>query len=228
MRVIRTEGADAVVMQIYDALRLAEQEGLDLVEVAPNQTPPVCRLLDYGKFQFVQDKKAREARRTQKVHSSDMREVRLTPNIAEHDIQSKIRSVSGLLDDGSKVRVAVFFRGRQITHPELAIRVLRRVAEGVASKAKLEKPPTMEQRSLSIILSPAAIKAPGAADDGQAEVPTQQSGPAPTVARPAGAAGIRQTSGPAQQSGPVPTPTTPAGAAGARQTSVPAQQPGGN
>lgn len=188
MRVIRTEGTDAIVMQIYDALRLAEQEGLDLVEVAPNQNPPVCRLLDYGKFQFVQDKKAREARRTQKVHSSDMREVRLTPTIAEHDIQSKIRSVSSLLDDGSKVRVAVFFRGRQITHPELAIKVLRKVAEGVASKAKLEKPPTMEQRSLSIILSPSAKT--GGAEDGQAQasVPAQQPGFAPAATRPAGAA----------------------------------------
>ncbi len=126
---------------------------------------------------------------------------RLTPTIAEHDIQSKIRSVSALLDDGSKVRVAVFFRGRQITHPELAIKVLRKVAEGVASKAKLEKPPTMEQRSLSIILSPSAIRPPGAADDGQTGVPVQQPGLAPAATKPAGAADIRPTSVPAQQPG---------------------------
>jgi translation initiation factor IF-3 len=156
--VIKTEGADAIVMQIYDALRLAEQEGLDLVEVAPNQSPPVCRLLDYGKFKFIQAKKSREARRGQRVRTSEMREIRLSPGIAEHDIQSKIRNVSELLDDGAKVRVAVFFRGRQITHPELAVKVLRRVAEGVAAKAKLEKAPTMEGRSLSIILAPAGLQ----------------------------------------------------------------------
>jgi translation initiation factor IF-3 len=178
VRVIRSEGSEAVVMQIYDALRLAEQEGLDLVEVAPNQNPPVCRLLDYGRFKFIQDKKAREVRKTQRVHSSEMREIRLTPTIAEHDILSKIRSVGELLDDGAKVRVAVFFRGRQITHPELAIRVLRRVAEGVASKAKLEKPPTMEQRSLSIILAPSAQRGgvPATAREEETGQPAPQPG----------------------------------------------------
>jgi translation initiation factor IF-3 len=152
--VIREEGGEAVVMQIYDALRLAEQEGIDLVEVSPNQSPPVCRLLDYGKFRFIQAKKAREVKKGQKLRN-EMREVRLTPGIAEHDIDSKIRSVAELLDDGAKVRVAVFFRGRQITHPELAVRVLRRVAEAVAAKAKLERAPLMEGRALSIILAPA-------------------------------------------------------------------------
>jgi translation initiation factor IF-3 len=159
-------------MQIYDALRLAEQEGLDLVEVSPNQSPPVCRLLDYGKYRFDQAKKAREVRKTQKVRGSELREVRLSPSIAEHDIESKIRSVVGLLEDGDKVRVAVYFRGRQSTHPELAVKVLRKVAEGVATKAKLEKPLTMEGRALSIVLAPAgpAPKAPQAAD-GQAPAP---------------------------------------------------------
>ncbi len=167
-------------MQIYDALRLAEQEGLDLVEVAPNQSPPVCRLLDYGKFRFIQAKKTREVKKTQKFRN-EMREVRLTPGIAEHDVESKIRSVSDLLDDGAKVRVAVFFRGRQITHPDLAVKVLRKVAEGVASKAKLERAPLMEGRSLSIILAPAVTQAapqPPKAADGI-------TGPAAPVAPPA-------------------------------------------
>ena len=87
VRVIREEGSEAVVMQIHDALRLAEQEGTDLVEVSPNQSPPVCRLLDYGKFKFIQAKKAREVRKTQRVRN-ELREVRLTPGIAEHDIES--------------------------------------------------------------------------------------------------------------------------------------------
>ena len=150
-------------MQIYDALRLAEQEGLDLVEVSPNQSPPVCRLLDYGKFRFIQAKKAREVKKTQKSHASDLREIKLSPNIAENDVQYRIKMVGDHLDEGSKVKVAVYFKGRQITHPELAVKVLRRVAEAVASKAKLERPPTMEARSLSIILSPAqAVRPPDA------------------------------------------------------------------
>lgn len=155
VRVIRTEGGDAVVMQFYDALRLAEQEGLDLVEVSPNQSPPVCRLLDYGKFKYIAEKKAREAGRTQKVRTGDLREIKLSPNIAENDVEYRIKMVGKHLDEGSKVKVAVYFKGRQITHPELAVKVLRRVAEAVASKAKLERPPTMEARALSIILAPA-------------------------------------------------------------------------
>jgi translation initiation factor IF-3 len=179
--VIRTEGSEAIVMQLYDALRLAEQEGLDLVEVSPNQSPPVCRLLDYGKFKFAQSKKAREIRKTQKVRTSEMREVRLSPSIAEHDMQSKIRSVGDLLDDGAKVKVAVMLRGRQRSHPELAVNVLRKVAEGVAAKAKLEVRPTMEARSLSIILAPSAQPGqPPVQKVVTATTPTPNSGDAPS------------------------------------------------
>ncbi len=153
-------------MQIYDALRLAEQESVDLVEVSPNQSPPVCRLLDYGKFRFIQAKKDREVKKTQKSHAGELREIKLSPNIAENDVQYRIKMVADHLDEGSKVKVAVYFKGRQITHPELAVKVLRRVAEAVASKAKLERPPTMEARSLSIILSPAqAARPPDAAPE---------------------------------------------------------------
>jgi len=195
VRVIREEGGEAIVMQIYDALRMAEQESLDLVEVSPNQSPPVCRLLDYGKFKFIQAKKAREGRKGQKTRTSEMREVRLTPTIAEHDVQSKIRSVAELLDDGAKVRVAVFFRGRQVTHPELAVKVLRKVAEGVAAKAKLERPPLMEGRALSIILAPAGQQARPAAPE--------QSEPEPGVTAP-------QPAVPAAKDRPEPGPAVPA------------------
>jgi translation initiation factor IF-3 len=123
------------------------------VEVSPNQSPPVCKLLDYGRFKFVQAKKAKEARRTQV--RTEQREVQLTPRIGEHDIEAKIRTVRELLVDGAKVKVSVKFRGREITHPDLAVKVLRRVAEAVAASAKLERAPTMEARSLSIILAPA-------------------------------------------------------------------------
>lgn len=123
------------------------------MEVSPNQSPPVCKLLDYGRFKFVQAKKAKEARRTQV--RTEQREVQLTPRIGEHDIEAKIRTVRELLVDGAKVKVSVKFRGREITHPDLAVKVLRRVAEAVAASAKLERAPTMEARSLSIILAPA-------------------------------------------------------------------------
>jgi len=141
-------------------LELAEQEGLDLVEVAPTQSPPVCRLLDYGRFKFVQSKKAREAKKSRS--RTTLREVRMRPRIGDHDIEAKTRRVRNLLGEGAKVKVSVFFRGREITHPELAVRLLRRVAEAVAAEAKLERPPQMEARSLSIILAPAAENPSGA------------------------------------------------------------------
>lgn len=155
---------ETVVVPLERALVLAEENGLDLVEVSPNQNPPVCKLLDYGRFKFVQAKKAKEARKTQA--RNEQREVQLTPRIGEHDIEAKIKTVRGLLTDGAKVKVAVKFRGREITHPDLAVKVLRRVAEAVAAEAKLEKPPTMEARSLSIILSPAGAQPVGAATGG--------------------------------------------------------------
>ena len=133
---------------------MAEEQGLDLVEVAPNQSPPVCKILDYGRFKFVQAKKAKEARKSQV--RTVQREVRLRPKTGEHDVQAKIRKVRSLLGEGAKVKVSVLLRGREHTHPEIAVKVLRRVAEAVAADAKLERPPTMEQRALSIVLAPAA------------------------------------------------------------------------
>ncbi|MEX0762077.1 MAG: translation initiation factor IF-3 [Dehalococcoidia bacterium] len=155
VRVIRGEESnESVVMSTDEALQLAEEEGLDLVEVAPNQSPPVCRLLDYGRFKFIQAKKAKEAKKASKGRT-ELREVRMRPRISEHDLQARIRVVKRLLEDGAKVRVAVIFRGREQTHPEIAMKVLRRIAEGVAGEAKLERAPSMEARALSILLSPA-------------------------------------------------------------------------
>lgn len=156
MRVIRGESSsESVVMSLKDALDMAQDEGLDLVEVGPNQNPPVCRLLDYGKFKFIQNKKQREARKVSR-NASKQKEVRLSPVMSENDIETKIRMTKSLLSEGAKVRVFVRFRGRQRAHPEIAMKVLRKVAEGVASVAKLEKPPGMEGRVLSILLAPSA------------------------------------------------------------------------
>ena len=140
-------------MPLHDALDMALDEGLDLVEVGPNQNPPVVRILDYGRFKFIQSKKQREARKISRS-ASRQKDVRLSPVMSDNDIETKIRTTKNLLGQGAKVRVFVRFRGRQRAHPEIAMKVLRKVAEGVASVAKLEKPPGMEGRVLSILLAP--------------------------------------------------------------------------
>lgn len=139
-------------MATEDALALALDAGLDLVEIGPNQNPPVCRIIDYGRFRYIQNKRDKQSKRGSR--SAAQREVRIRPRISENDIQSKIRTVKSLLSEGSKVRVSVLFRGREQTHPEIGIKVLRKVAEGVKEDAKLERAPAMESRSLSIILAP--------------------------------------------------------------------------
>ena len=133
---------------------MARDQGVDLVEVSPNASPPVCRLLDYGRFRYTQTKRDREARKSQKTNV--VREVRFRPRIAEHDRISKIRRIQELLSEGAKVKVSVMFRGREITHPELGVTLLRGVAEQLKEEAKLETPPLMEGRRLNIILAPMA------------------------------------------------------------------------
>ena len=137
-------------------MKLAQEGGLDLVEVAPNAEPPVCRLLDYGKFRYVQTKKERESQKVQKGNL--MREVRLRTRIGEHDRQAKTRSVRKLLEEGYKVKLSVMFRGREITHPELGVKLLRTVAEDLKEVARLERTPTMEGRMINIILLPSLPK----------------------------------------------------------------------
>lgn len=152
-------------MNLRDALTLAHERETDLVEVAPNSEPPVCRLLDYGKFKYAQTKKERESRKGQK--STGLREVRFRPTTGAHDIESKTRTIQKLLAEGSKVKVSVVFRGRAITHPELGVGLLKRVAESVQEQAKLERAPGMEGRTLSIILTPGV---PAAGRPPQADV----------------------------------------------------------
>ena len=145
----------STAMQRNEALNLAQEAGLDLVEVGPDQNPPVVRMMDYGKFKFDQSKRAKEARKASKA-TSELKKVRLTPKIAENDIQQKTKRVLGFLQDGAKVQVFVRFRGREQAHPEIAMDVLRRVAKGVAEYARLEQKPVMEGRMLSMMLAPRA------------------------------------------------------------------------
>jgi len=125
---------------------------LDLVEVAPGARPPVCRLMDYGKFKYEEARKAREARKKQ--HTVQVKEVKYRPGIEDHDFEFKTRHVRRFLEDGDKVKVTMTFRGRQMSHPEFGIEVLERVVEEVSDVGKLESQPTREGRSMIMMLSP--------------------------------------------------------------------------
>jgi translation initiation factor IF-3 len=152
VRVVDDEGQQLGILPIQEALRLASERNLDLVEVAPNAVPPVCRLLDFGKFQYERQKKEREARKAQKV--IEIKEIRLRPRTGEHDIAVKVRQTLSFLEEGSKVKVAVRFRGREITHPEIARDQLDGFVERVGDAAVVEVQPSMEGRNLFLLLSP--------------------------------------------------------------------------
>ena len=139
-------------MDVRRALELARDADVDLVEVAPNSDPPVCRILDYGKLRYLTSKKERESKKGQK--SNDLREVRFRPNIGTHDLDSKTRKVRELILDGSKVKLTVRFRGREAAHQQLGLVVLKRVADELKDEVKLEKAPALEGRALSMILIP--------------------------------------------------------------------------
>ncbi|MCJ7769441.1 MAG: translation initiation factor IF-3 [Dehalococcoidales bacterium] len=151
-RLVGEKGEQLGVMLLYQAREVAIKHNLDLVEVAPAAKPPVCRLMDYGKYKYEQTRKEREARKTQKL--SLLREVRLRPKIGEHDFISKERSVKRFLEDGDKDKVTIMFRGRENAHPELGLRLLDRVSESFKEVAMVEKQPTRERARLHIILSP--------------------------------------------------------------------------
>ena len=149
---IGEDGGQLGVLDVKQALQLARDANVDLVEVAPNSEPPVCRLLDYGKLRYLTSKKERESKKGQK--STDLREVRFRPNIGSHDLDSKTRKVKELINDGSKVKLTVRFRGREAAHQQLGLAVLKRVADELKDDVRLEKPPAMEGRALSMILVP--------------------------------------------------------------------------
>jgi translation initiation factor IF-3 len=143
-------------MSVQQALDIARERELDLVEVAPTAVPPVCRLLDYGKFKYEQAKKERETRKTQ--HASVLREIRMRPKIDTHDLQMKARNAEKFLKSGDKVKVTVMFRGREMVHPEIGRAILDQVAEQLKEVSVIERPPNMEGRFLSAILAPGHIK----------------------------------------------------------------------
>ena len=140
------------VVPLRDALNMAREKNLDLVEVSPNADPPVCRMMDYGKFLYERSKRERKARKAQK--NVEVKEIRLSPKIGEHDMDFRVRNAHGWLQEGLKVRVRVRFRGREITYPEIGRTMLQQVAERLSDVAIIENPPRMEGRSMLMVLSP--------------------------------------------------------------------------
>jgi translation initiation factor IF-3 len=155
VRVIDENGGQLGIMNIRDARRMAEEQNLDLVNVAPTAKPPVCRIMDYGKFKYEQSKKEKEARKNQKVIT--LKEVRMTPNIDDHDFQVKLKNVAKFLNEGDKVKVSVRFRGREITHSSLGQQLLMKLAMSFKDEAIVERMPKLEGRQMIMILAPKQV-----------------------------------------------------------------------
>ncbi|MHB1007374.1 MAG: translation initiation factor IF-3 [Chloroflexota bacterium] len=171
VRVIDDQGAQIGVLSINDALRMARERNLDLVEVAPNAVPPVCRLLDYGRFKYEQTKKENEARKHQKL--TLLKEVRMTPRTDDHDIDFKTRTIQRFLDDGDKVKVTIRFKGREMAHPQIGRQVLETIINNLKGVAAVERVPLLEGRSMTMILARAdgASKAEKAAKEAKETAP---------------------------------------------------------
>ncbi|MDI3281252.1 MAG: translation initiation factor IF-3 [Bacillota bacterium] len=152
VRVIDETGTQLGIMPTREALRLAEEKELDLVEVAPTAKPPVCRIMDYGRYKYEQSRREREARKKQKIVS--LKEIRMTPKIEEHDFSVKVRSAEKFLQAGDKVKVAVRFRGREVVHSDLAKAKLDELAALVKEVGTVEREPRIEGRTMIMILAP--------------------------------------------------------------------------
>jgi translation initiation factor IF-3 len=150
--VIGADGSQLGIMAVEEALATAEGDGLDLVEVAPTARPPVVRIMDYGKFKYEEARKARLARKKQ--HHITIKEVKFRPAIEPHDFEFKVRHARRFLEEGNKVKATMMFRGRQIAHPELGLEVLKKVAEILDEVGKVESHPSMEGRTMTMILAP--------------------------------------------------------------------------
>jgi translation initiation factor IF-3 len=188
VRLIDEEGAQVGVLPLRDALLMAEERGLDLVEVAPNAVPPVCRIMDYGKFRYEQTKKEREARKNQK--QVELKEVRLKPKTDDHDLDVKSKQARRFLLDGDKVKFTVRFRGREIFHPDIGVQMLEQMAEELRDVAVVEQRPLMEGKALSLLLAPNA----------KAKAQTQRERPQP-AREPSAPAPARTAEAPASTTG---------------------------
>lgn len=152
MRVVDTDGQQIGVLPIKEALRLAREKGLDLVEVAPSAKPPVCRIMDFGRFRYEQSKREREAKKKQRI--VEIKEIRMTPKIDDHDYNVKAKAAERFLREGNKVKVSVRFRGREIVHTDIGKDLLADLAEAVKDVGTVERPPQVEGKNMIMILTP--------------------------------------------------------------------------
>ena len=152
VQLIDQDGQNRGTLSFFDALAIAEEAGLDLVEIAPNSDPPVCKLLDYGKYRFLEQKKAAEARKKQKT--VEVKEIKLRPGIDKHDYDVKMKAVQRFFEEGDKVKVTLRFRGREMAHQDIGYRLLERVKAETATVAKVESEPQLEGRQMIMILAP--------------------------------------------------------------------------
>jgi translation initiation factor IF-3 len=152
VQLIDAEGQNRGVIQTFEALKMAEEEGLDLVEIVPSATPPVCKILDYGKFKFQAQKKASETRKNQKT--VEIKEIKLRPSIDKHDYDVKMRAMNDFFEEGDKVKVTLRFRGREMAHQDLGIKVLERVKVDIGNVAKVEQDWKLEGKQMVMVLAP--------------------------------------------------------------------------
>lgn len=149
---IDAEGNNRGVVDIDEARRIASEQGLDLVEISPNNNPPICKVLDFGKYKYQAQKKAAEARKKQKTQ--DVKEIKMRPNIDTHDYDVKMRAIEKFLGEGDKVKVTLRFRGREMAHQELGMELLDRVREQIAEISKVEAEPKLEGRQMMMVVAP--------------------------------------------------------------------------
>ena len=152
LRIIGSDGQQLGIMSAKDALNLAEQKNLDLVKIAPQSNPPVCKIMDYGKYRFEQAKREKEARKNQRV--VDIKEVRLSLNIDTHDFNTKLNNALKFIKHGDKVKVSIRFRGREMGHPEIGLETMKRFADACSVTAVVEKPAKLEGRNMLMFLAP--------------------------------------------------------------------------
>lgn len=152
VRVIGPDGKQIGIMSVKEALEEAEKYGLDLVEVAPNSNPPVCKIVDYGKFMYELKKKRKEAMKKQ--HRVSIKEMKFRPKTEEHDLQFKIKHIKNFLSEGNKVKVNIFFKGRELAHREIAEPVIKRIVQEVSEIAKVEKEPEFDGRRIVFLIAP--------------------------------------------------------------------------
>jgi translation initiation factor IF-3 len=171
VRVIGEEGEQLGVMDVRDAVRAAREKGLDLVEVAPNADPPVCRIIDFGKYQYEAKKKANEAKKKQVTIT--VKEVKFRPGTDDHDYEYRMKHARAWLQDGDKVKATIWFRGREMTHRELGARILEKLEQDLADVGEVEARPRMEGNQMFIILGPKRHKTGGGARPEAAPAPGQ-------------------------------------------------------